>query len=89
MASDRLGALVAFLLCVKKRVTTENPSIAVRIPILMSPERRATGINVFFLVVVGVLVLALGGLEVIASHRLVDGGHPPSNIPISRPWYWK
>jgi hypothetical protein len=55
----------------------------------MNPERRAIAMNVFFLVVVGVLVLVLGGLEVVASHRALDGGDSPSNIPMSRPWYWK
>ena len=59
----------------------ENPSIAARIPILMERAMR-----VFFLVVVALLILALGGLEVIASHRLVDGDLP-SNIPMSRMWY--
>lgn len=44
--------------------------------------------RVLFLVVVVLLVLALGGLEVIASHRLVDGDLP-SNIPMPRTWYWK
>jgi hypothetical protein len=56
---------------------------------LMNPERRGVAMNVFFLVVVGVLVLVLGGLEVVASHRVLDGGDPPSNIQMSRPWYWK
>jgi hypothetical protein len=56
---------------------------------LMNPESRAIAMNVFFLVVVGVLVLVLGGLEVVASHRALDGGDSPSNIPMSRPWYWK
>jgi hypothetical protein len=42
--------------------------------------------RVFFLVVVALLLLALGGFEVIASHRLVDGDLP-SNIPMSRMWY--
>jgi hypothetical protein len=56
---------------------------------LMSPERRAIAMNVFFLVVVGVLALVLGGLEVVASHRVLDGGDPPSNIQMLRPWYWK
>jgi hypothetical protein len=44
--------------------------------------------RVLFLVVVALLVLAFGGLEVIESHRLVDGD-PPSTIPMSRTWYWK
>jgi len=48
-----------------------NPSIATRIPMLMHHERRVIAMRVFFLVVVALLVLALGGLEVIASHHLV------------------
>jgi len=44
--------------------------------------------RVFFLVVVALLVLTLGGLEVIESHRLV-ADDPPSNIPMSRTWNWK
>jgi hypothetical protein len=55
----------------------------------MNPERRTIAMNVFFLVVVGVLVLVLGGLEVVASHRLLDGGDQASSTPVSRPWYWK
>jgi type VI protein secretion system component VasF len=55
---------------------------------MMHHERRAIAMRVFFLVVVALLVLAFGGLEVIESHRLVDGD-PPSNIPMSRTWYWK
>ena len=39
--------------------------------------------RVFVLVVVTLLLLALGGLEVIASHRLVDGDLP-TNIPMLR-----
>jgi hypothetical protein len=42
--------------------------------------------RVFFLVVVALSLLALGGLEVIASHRLVNGDLP-SNISMSRMWY--
>jgi len=45
--------------------------------------------RVFFLIVVALLVLALGGLEVVESHRLLVAGDPPSNIPMSRTWYWK
>ena len=59
-----------------------------RIPMVMHHERRVVAMRVFFLVVVALLVLALGGLEVIASHRLVDGD-PPSTIPMSRTWSWK
>jgi hypothetical protein len=54
----------------------------------MHHERRVIAMHVFFLVVVALLVLAFGGLEVIESHRLVDAD-PPSNIPMSRTWYWK
>ena len=43
--------------------------------------------RVFFLIVVALLVLALGGLEVVESHRLLVAGD--SNIPMSRTWYWK
>ena len=42
--------------------------------------------RVFVLVVVTLLLLALGGLEVIASHRLVDGDLP-TNIPMLRMWH--
>lgn len=69
-------------------VDPENPSINARIPIMMHHERRVIAMHVFFLVVVALLVLAFGGLEVIESHRLVDAD-PPSNIPMSRTWYWK
>jgi hypothetical protein len=55
---------------------------------VMHHERRVIAMRVIFLVVVALLVLAFGGLEVIESHRLVDGD-PPSNIPMSRTWYWK
>jgi len=55
---------------------------------MMHHERRAIAMRVFFLVVVALLVLAFGGLEVIESHRLVDGD-PPSNIPMSCTGNWK
>ena len=44
--------------------------------------------RVFFLIVVALLVLALGGLEVVESHRPV-AGDPLSNTPMSHTWYWK
>lgn len=66
----------------------ENPSSASRIPMLMEHEKRIIGMRVLLLVVVALLVLALGGFEVIESHRLVDGDSP-SNTPMSPTWYWK
>jgi len=54
----------------------------------MGHERGVIAMRVFFLIVVALLVLALGGLEIVESHRLVVGD-PPSNIPMSRTWYWK
>jgi len=44
--------------------------------------------RVVFLIVVALLVLTLGGLEVIASHRLpvVD---PLPNTSVSTPWHWR
>ncbi len=66
----------------------ENPSSASRIPMLMERERRTIAMRVFLLVVVALLVLTLGGLEVIESHRMV-AGDPPSNTPMSPTWYWK
>jgi len=55
---------------------------------LMEHKRRTIAMRVFLLVVVALLVLALGGFEVIESHRLVDGDSP-SNTPMSPTWYWK
>ncbi len=59
-----------------------------RIPTLMFHLRGVVAMRVFFLIVVALLVLALGGLEVVESYRLV-ASDPPSNIPMSRTWYWK
>jgi len=59
-----------------------------RISTLMRHERGVIAMRVFFLIVVALLVLALGGLEVVESHRLV-AGDPPSNVPMSGTWYWK
>ena len=56
---------------------------------LMHHEKRVIAMNVFFLVGIVLLALVLGGLEVIASHRLMDGDLP-SDIPMSRPeQHWK
>jgi len=41
--------------------------------------------RVVFLIVVALVVLALGGLEVIASHRLPAAG-PLPNTSVSTPW---
>jgi len=50
----------------------------------MRHERGVIAMRVFFLIVVALLVLALGGLEVVESHRLVA-----SDLPMSHTWYWK
>ena len=44
--------------------------------------------RVVFLIVVALLVLTLGGLEVIASHRL-PVADPLPNTSVSTPWHWR
>ncbi len=44
--------------------------------------------RVVFLIVVALLILTLGGLEVIASHRL-PVADPLPNTAVSTPWHWR